>query len=123
MSLNSARGELLAALEVASIDTYYGWGAFAAPCARIFPGEPWVSIEGGRMGGKRLQRWEVWAIAGAVDSHATFDDLEALVQSINDAMNPLAAWAYLEWRRPTITDMGGAKFLACRGVIETNMEV
>jgi len=121
MTLNTARSELLAALNAASIDTFYGWGAFSAPCARVFPGEPWVSL-GGKLGGRRTQQWEVWAVAGRVDSAASFDEMEALVQAINDAIEPLQNWSHVEWRRPTIVDMGG-KYLACRGVIETQMEV
>lgn len=123
MSLNSARTELLAALTAANIDTYYGWGAFSVPCCRIFPGEPWVALGGGLAGGKRTQRWEVWAVAGRVDAAASFDDLEALVQSINAAVDGLPKWTYVEWRRPAITDMGGARYIACRGVIETQLEV
>lgn len=122
MSLNGARAQLLAALTAADIRAYYGWGAFAAPCARIFPGEPWVA-QSGLAGGRRTQRWEVWAVAGLVDSNATFDDMEALVQSINAALEGQAGWGHLEWRRPSIVDMSGGRYLACRGVVETLMEV
>jgi hypothetical protein len=122
MSLSGARAQLLAALTAADIDTYYGWGAFSAPCARIFPGDPWVAQEG-LLGGRRSQRWEIWAVAGRVDSNATFDELEALVQSINDALEPANAWGHVEWRRPSSTDMGGTRYLACRGIIETMLEV
>lgn len=122
MSLNDARSKLMAALTAANIDTYYGWGQFSAPCARIFPGEPWVALSG-LAGGRRTQRWEVWAVAGLVDSQATFDEMESLVQSINDAVEGQPEWARLEWRRPTITEMSGGRYIACRGVIETLMEV
>ena len=122
MSLNAARNELMAALTDAAIDTYYGWGVFAATCARIFPGEPWVDT-GGQLGGRRIQRWEVWSVAGAVDSAATFDDMEDLTQRINDALEPLQHWNHIVWRRPTIVDMGGGRYLACRGIIETMLEV
>lgn len=122
MSLNDARQSLLARLIAADIDSYYGWGAFSAPCARIFPGEPWVA-RSGLAGGRRTQTWEVWAVAGLVDSSATFDDVEALVQSINDAINGMPDWGHVEWHRPAYVDMGGARYLACRGVIETLKEV
>ena len=122
MSLKSARTELMDALTAASIDTYYGWGTFSAPCARIFPGEPWVSQEG-LLAGRRLQRWELWAVAGAVDSGATFDEMESLTQQVNDAIEPLTNWGHIQWRRPSIVDMSGARYLACRGVIETMLEV
>jgi hypothetical protein len=123
MSLNASRTELMEALETAGIETYYGWGAFSAPCARIFPGEPWVGLSDGGLGGKRVQRWEIWAVAGAVDSSATFDDLEKLVQDINTCMEGLQVWTHMEWRRPSLTDMGGMRYIACRGVIQTMMEV
>lgn len=122
MSLTTARQDLVTALTAADIDTYYGWGAFSAPCARVFPGEPWVETSG-MAGGRRTQRWEVWAVAGRVDSSATFDELEALVMAINAAINGLATFSHVEWHRPSIADMAGAKYLTCRGVIESLQEV
>lgn len=122
MSLETARQALFAALTAADIDTYYGWGTFSAPCARIFPAEPWVTLSG-LAGGKRTQRWEVWAIAGRTDAGAAYEDLESLVQSINNAIVGLKGFAYPEWRRPALTDMGGARYIASRGIIETLMEV
>lgn len=122
MSLTDARQSLLDRLTAAEIDTYYGWGAFSAPCARIFPGEPWVATSG-LAGGRRTQRWEVWAVAGRTDSNATFDDLEALVQSINDAINQMPDFSHVEWHRPASVEMGGARYLASRGVIEALKEV
>jgi hypothetical protein len=122
MSLTSARAELLAALGAASISAFYGVGAFAAPCARIFPAEPWVEVSG-RANGRRTQTWEVWAVAGRSDSMATFDELEEMVIAIDAAIEPLASWASPTWRRPAVTDMGGTKYLACRGTIETIAEV
>lgn len=122
MSLTGARQALLLALEAADIRTYYGWGVFASPCARVFPGEPWVGMSG-LAGGRRTQRWEVWAVAGKVDAAATFDDLEGLVQDINAAIDQLPQFGHVEWRRPAVTDMGGTRYLACRGIIETLMEV
>jgi hypothetical protein len=122
MSLTTARGELLAALEAAGIRSYYGVGAFAAPCARIFPADPWVQLSG-LAGGRRTQQWEVWAVAGRSDALATFDELEALVMQINAAVETLPHWNRPSWRRPTVTDMGGTKYFACRGILETLAEV
>ena len=122
MSLNAARVDLLAALETASIPAFYGWGAFATPCARVFPGEPWVALSG-LAGGRRTQKWEVWAVAGRVDANASFDDLETLVQDINTAIDQRPQWGHIEWRRPAITMMAGIQYIACRGSIETLMEV
>jgi len=122
MSLTTARQRLLDALTAAGIDTYYGWGAFSVPCVRVFPSQPWVAISG-LAGGRRTQRWEVWVIAGRTDSSATFDELEALVISTNAAINQLPEFGHVEWNRPSITDMGGTRYLASRGVIETLMEV
>lgn len=122
MSLTDARQQLLDALTAAEIDTYYGWGAFSAPCARIFPSEPWVG-RSGLAGGKRTQSWEVWAVAGRTDGGATFDEMEALVQTINATLEQLPQFSHAEWHRPTSTDMGGTRYLACRGVIESMMEV
>ena len=123
MSLESSRRNLMLALEGAGIDTYFGWGPFAAPCARIFPGEPWVALRDGQLGGQRRQRWEVWAVAGKVDSNASYEDMEDLVQRINAAMELEQAWTHMEWRRPAITEMSGGRYIACRGVTETMMEV
>ena len=120
--LTKSRQELMTALEAADIRTYYGMGKFSAPCARIFPAEPWVEIEG-RLNGRRVQSWEVWAVAGRTDSIATFDELEAMVMAIDAAIDPLQSWSHPTWRRPAVTDMGGAKYFACRGTIETIAEV
>jgi len=122
MTLQTARSELLAALEAASIRTFYGMGAFAAPCARIFPAEPWVEVSG-RLNGRRSQSWEVWAVAGRTDSMATFDELEAMVIAIDAAIDGLQSWSHPTWRRPAVTEMGGTKYFACRGTIETIAEV
>jgi hypothetical protein len=122
MTLTDARAQLLAALEAASIRAFYGMGVFTAPCARIFPAEPWVEV-GGRLGGTRSQAWEVWAVAGRVDSMATFDELEAMVMSIDAAIEPLPGWTRPTWHRPAVTDMGGTKYFACRGTVGTIAEV
>lgn len=122
MTLKSSRQELLDALEGADVRAFYGMGAFSAPCARIFPADPWVGLSG-QAGGRRTQQWEVWAVAGRSDSLATFDELEALVMSINAAIEPLPNWNRPQWRRPAVTDMGGVKYFASRGIIETLAEV
>lgn len=122
MSLTTARAELLSTLESADIRSFYGVGVFAAPCARIFPADPWVDLSG-LAGGRRTQRWEVWAVAGRADALATFDELEALVMKINAAIEGLPNWNRISWRRPGITDMGGTKYFACRGTLETLAEV
>lgn len=122
-SLELARKALLAALEAAGIRAYYGWGPFTSPCARIMPSEPWVA-RSGLAGGARTQSWEVWAVAGKSDAGATYDELEALVISINSAIDGLPGWSHVEWHRPASTDMGGGnRFLAARGIIETKVEV
>jgi len=122
MTLTDARTQLLAVLEAAGIRAYYGMGVFNAPCARIYPAEPWVEM-GGRASGTRAQTWEVWATAGKTDSMATFDELEKLVIAIDAAIEPLPGWTRPTWHRPAITDMGGTKYFACRGVIQTIAEV
>lgn len=122
MSLTSSRAELLAALDAADIRSFYGMGQFSAPCARIFPADPWVALSG-QAGGRRTQQWEVWAVAGKSDSIATFDELESLVIAINAAVEGLPNWNRPSWRRPSVTDMGGVRYFACRGIIETLAEV
>ena len=122
MSLKTSRGELLAALDTAGIRVYYGMGTFQSPCVRIFPAEPWVEASG-MAGGRRTQHWEVWCVAGKSDAIANYDELEDLVQRVNGALVGLAGWSHPAWRRPAITDMGGTKYLACRGVTETLAEV
>lgn len=122
MSLASARQALLDGLEAAGIRVYYGWGPFSTPCARIFPGEPWVNL-GGALGGKRRQRYEIWAVMGRTDAGASFDEMEALVQQIDAALESLNTFGHAEWHRPVRVDMSGTNYLASRGVVETQMEV
>jgi hypothetical protein len=122
MSLKDSRQTLLDALGTAGVNAFYGMGAFTAPCARIFPADPWVDLSG-LANGRRTQRWEVWAVAGKADAIANFDELEAMVQAINTALAPLQGWSYLAWRRPAVTIMGGTGYFACRGTMETTQEV
>jgi len=122
MSLTTSRQILLDALAAAGIDAFYGIGRFSAPCARIFPADPWVDISG-LANGRRTQRWEVWVVAGKTDSIATFDELETLLIACNTALSGLQGWAYPVWRRPAITEMGGTRYFACRGMMETTQEV
>ena len=122
MTLTDSRAVLLAAFEAAGIPAFYGMGIFTAPCVRIYPAEPWVD-RSGLANGRRTQRWEVWAVAGRTDSLATFDELEALVSQIDVAIQGLQGWSQPSWRRPAVTEMGGTKYFACRGTIETTQEV
>ena len=122
MTLQSSRQVLLEAIEAAGVNAFYGVGRFTAPCARIYPADPWVDISG-LANGRRTQRWEVWVVAGKADSLANFDELEALVKTCNDAVSDLQGWSHPSWRRPAITEMGGTKYFACRGVVETTAEV
>jgi len=101
MTLKDNRAELLSVLEAAQIAAFYGMGVFSAPCARIFPGEPWVSLEG-RASGRRSQIWEVWAVAGKADAVATFDELEAMVIAIDTALEPLPQWSRPTWHDPPL---------------------
>lgn len=122
MSLASAREQLEAHLTAAGIRTYTGMGAFSAPCCRVMAGQPWVDLSG-TASGRRTQRWEVWAVSGTMDSHSSWEEIETLVQSINDALVKLPGWSYPAWQRPSITVMGGVQYMACRGIIETRTEV
>ena len=122
MTLKASRQVLLTALETAGINAFYGMGRFTAPCARIFPAEPWVDASG-LANGRRTQRYEIWVVAGRTDSEATFDDLEALVQECHNAVSGLQGWSDPVWRRPSNTIMGGTTYFACRGIVETTQEV
>lgn len=122
MSLKDSRQILLNALQGAGVNAFYGMGVFTAPCARIYPADPWVDLSG-LANGRRTQRWEVWAVAGKSDSLANFDELEGLVQAINGALTGLQGWSWPAWRRPSVTDMGGTRYFACRGTVETTQEV
>jgi hypothetical protein len=122
MSLTTSRETLMSALQNAGIEAFYGMGAFTAPCARIYPAEPWVDSSG-LANGRRTQRWEIWAVAGRTDSLVTFDELEAMVIAIDAVCEGMAGWSSVVWRRPAITDMGGTRYIATRGVVETTQEV
>jgi hypothetical protein len=122
MTLQTSRQVLLDLLTAAGVNTFYGMGAFTAPCARIYPADPWVDLSG-LANGRRTQRWEIWVVAGKADALANFDELEALVKTCNDAVSGLQGWSYPSWRRPAITEMGGTRYFACRGVVETTQEV
>jgi hypothetical protein len=122
MSLQDSRQILLSALEAAGINAFYGMGAFTAPCARIYPADPWVDVSG-LANGRRTQRWEIWVVSGKADSLANFDEMEALLRKCDVAVSNLQGWSHPAWRRPAIAGMGGTQYFACRGVVETTAEV
>lgn len=122
MNLKDAREHLMSVLTGADIRTFYGFGKFATPCARIYPAAPWIEPSG-LLNGRRIQRWEVWAVSGKVDATASFDDLEALVIKIDNALRNDPQWANLMWQRPGVVNMGGTVYYASRGVILTRAEV
>lgn len=122
MTLKDCRQQLLDAIAATGTNAFSGMGAFTAPCARIFPAEPWVDVSG-LANGRRTQRWEIWAVAGKADSLANFEEVESLVKVINDAVSGLPHWSYPAWRRPAVTLMGGTNYFACRGTVETTQEI
>jgi len=123
--LSDARAELKAAIEAApsGVRTYAEpTGTFATPCARVHPASPWLAPSV-LAKGRRTQRWEVWVVAGKMDSKAKFAGMEAMVSTITAKLDVLAGWSAIVWERPAPTDMGGTLYLAVRGIIETNREV
>lgn len=122
MSLTDSRQVLLDTLAAAEVNAFYGMGRFTAPCARVYPADPWVD-RSGLANGRHTQRWEIWVVAGKSDAMATFDELEALLIKCNAALSLLAGWSVPVWRRPAVTEMGGTKYFACRGIMETTAEV
>jgi len=122
MSLQASRQILLDTLEAAGVNTFYGMGRFTAPCARIYPADPWIDVSG-LANGRRTQRWEIWVVAGKSDAIANFDELEALLRTCDIAVSGLQGWSHPAWRRPAITEMGGTRYFTVRGVVETTQEV
>jgi len=121
--LTGSRAAMQAALEAASLRVYPDpTGEFSAPCIRLHAASPWVGASMLRAG-SRTQRWEVWAVAGRADSGAALAELEELVSAATIALDSLPGWSSIEWERPGPTDMGGVKYLATRGIIETIREV
>jgi hypothetical protein len=123
--LTTARTELAAALEsatdfrVAAEPT----GNFSAPCYRLHPGSPWLGPSD-LAGGRRTQRWEIWVVAGKLDSKASVKQIEEMISAANaalDALHGSGNWGLVEWERPGPVDMG-ATYYACRGTIETIRE-
>jgi len=122
MSLQASRQILLDTLEAAGVNTFYGMGRFTAPCARIYPADPWIDVSG-LANGRRTQRWEIWVVAGKSDAIANFDELEALLRTCDIAVSGLQGWSHPACRRPAITEMGGTRYFTVRGVVETTQEV
>ena len=121
--LTDARAELKTALDAADVRCYAEpTGRFTTPCVRIHPASPWLAPSVLAAGG-RTQRWEVWAVLGRVDSKAQYKGLEAIVSTVTNALDLLPGWSGIIWERPAPTEMGGATYLAVRGVIETKREV
>ena len=122
--LSDARTELATALETVPDLRVYPEpnGTFATPCIRLHPAGPWLAPSV-LAAGNRTQRWEVWCVLGRMDSTANYDELETMVSNVTDALDRLPGWSGIMWDRPNPTDMGGTKYLAVRGIIETKKGV
>lgn len=120
--LTVARTELAEALEPVGRVYAAPTGVFAAPCYRIHPASPWLAPSV-LARGERTQRWEVWCVLGKTDSAANYDALETMVSVATIALDALPGWSGIQWDRPNPTDMGGTKYLAVRGIIETKKGV
>lgn len=99
-------------------------GTFAAPCYRLHGASPWLGASD-LAGGRRTQRWEVWAVAGKLDAKASLAQVEAMVSAANiaiDSLHTSGNWGLIEWERPGPVDMGGTTYFAVRGTIETIRE-
>lgn len=118
--LSDARTELATAL--GSLRVSQPGEPFTPPCIRIHPGNPWMGPSA-LAGGQRTARWEVWAVAGKLDSKSNYEALETLVSAITIALDDLQGWSAVVWDRPAPTDMGGTQYLAVRGTIETKKGV
>lgn len=121
--LSVARNALADALEAADLRVYREpTGTFATPCIRLHPANPWLAPSA-LARGQRTQRWEVWCVLGKMDSASAYSDLETMVSTVTTTLDALPSWSAIQWERPNPTDMGGVRYLAVRGIIETNREV
>lgn len=123
--LSAARVELAAAIAAAEgAKRVYAepTGTFATPCYRIHPASPWLAPSA-LARGERTQRWEIWCVLGKVDAAANYESLEEMVSLATIALDALPSWSGVNWDRPNPTDMGGTKYLAVRGIIETKKGV
>jgi hypothetical protein len=126
MSLSTSRAELAAAIRAADSPALRVYdapsGTFATPCVRLHPAAPWIAPSV-LAAGRRVQQWEVWVVTGKMDARATFNKMEQMVSKITIALDKFQGWSSIDWDRPAPTDMGGALYLAVRGVIQTVQEV
>jgi hypothetical protein len=121
--LTDARQALAALLEADGLRVYRDPSEqYATPCIRLHPAQPWIAASG-LANGARTQRYELWAVAGRGDSGAGFLEVEDLVSKVTAALEDAHSWGGITWDRPGPVDMGGSRYVGCRGLIETILPV
>ena len=102
--LTDERARLAAALGAAGVRTTYG-GRLSAPCVLVEPAEPWISREALARGAIE-SRWRCTAIAARSDTQAAYDELAAMIDTIDGALLTLRGVSLPTWGAPHDVTLG-----------------
>jgi hypothetical protein len=108
--LGDERAAIVAALEAQGVRVATT-AQLSAPCVLVEPGDPWT--EPGRLGASsgrgRTSRWRLWAIAGAADRNAAYDEIATLIDQADHGIRSLAGAELPTWARPLEQDVAGTR--------------
>jgi hypothetical protein len=117
--LTDTRNRLATALAAAGLRTATG-GRFAAPVVLLEPAEPWIDRD--TVSHRVLVRWQLSAIARAGDSGAAYDELAALIDSVDVALLTLAGVSLPTWGAPHDVTLGNVAHPTSTGIVELYSE-
>lgn len=114
--LYASRTAILAALESGGLRTATT-GQYAAPVVVVEPGSPWAGADVS-LGGVRMGRWRLTAIAGRQDSDGALEGLADLVDAIDDALLTLAGVQLPTWSQPADVNVQGVPYAAASATVQ-----
>jgi hypothetical protein len=99
--LADERAALIAALEAVGLRVATT-GKLTGPCILLEPGDPWSEPQ--RLP-RRVGRWRLTAIAGAVDTEGGLLELAGMVDTVDLALRAVPGAQLPTWARPAVTEI------------------
>jgi hypothetical protein len=120
-TLTEVRVLLKAALETGGVDNVYvvAPAKAAPPMAYVGPGAPYITYEGATFGGE-IVRCDVVVVAGRGTNDKAAEDLDLLVLSVIDSIDP-AMFQVNDVGRPGRVNINGQEYLATSIEVQTEI--
>ena len=96
-------------------------GQWSAPCILVEAGEPWADPKKS-LGGRRLTRWRLTAVAGRVDSEAAITALADLIDGCDAALLAAPGIELPTWGQTFNGLLDGIPYALSSGMIQVLTE-